>query len=238
MVRRDPRCLMPQPPSLRAAVYWAPALGDPLSIAGNSWLGRDAEHGVAVPQPPLDGLAELTAAARVYGFHATLRPPMRLATGWEDFLASLRHLAAGMSPFALPPLQVVDMAGFLALRERAPCPALHALADACVQATDMHRMAPTESELAKRRSAGLSAEEEALLLRWGYPHVLQHWRFHMTLSRRLSQREMTHIRPLAEAHFAAAAAMVRQVEEVAVFTQVDGGDFLIAERVRLGRVLF
>jgi len=229
---------MPQPPTLRAAVYWTPALTDPLTAAGNSWLGRDAEHGVAVAQPPIDGLAELTAAPRVYGFHATLRPPMRLATGWEDFVAGVRQMAAGLSPFILPPLHVVDVNGFLALRERATCPALHALADACVRATNIHRLPPGEAELAKRRSAGLSPEQEAQLSQWGYPHVMQHWWFHMTLTRRLAEDEMKRVRPLAEAYFAASAGIARRVEEVAVFTQVDGGDFLIAERVKLGSVLF
>lgn len=229
---------MGHPPSLRAAVYWAPALTDPLSRAGNAWLGRDAEHGVAVPQPPVDGLAEMTAAARAYGFHATLRPPMRLATGWNDFLDSVRQMAARMTPFELPPLQVEEVAGFLALRERAPCPALHALADACVQATNVHRLAPSEAELTKRRASGLSSEQEALLLRWGYPHVMQQWWFHMTLTRRLLVAEITRVRPLAEAFFADSAGIARRVDEVAVFTQVDGGDFLLAERVKLGSVLF
>ena len=42
-----------------------------------------------------------------------------------------------------------------------------------------------DGERERRRSPGLSARQEALLDRWGYPFVLDEFRFHMTLTRRL-----------------------------------------------------
>ncbi len=45
-----------------------------------------------------------------------------------------------------------------------------------------------------------------MLLDWGYPHVLGTWRFHMTLTRRLSPAERAVVQPAATAHFAAALA--------------------------------
>ncbi len=220
--------------AIRVALYWAPRPGDKLAAAGNSWLGWDAELGAEVTQPALPGLGEMTAAPRVYGFHATLRPPMRLATGWEEFIAAAGELAAGLRPFVLPKLQVADLNGFLALRETAPCPGLHALADACVTGTDRHRLAAGADELAKRRRHGLTAEEDALLMRWGYPHVLQRWRFHMTLTRRLDAAEMARMRPEAERHFAESLAAPPVVQDLAVFTQRDQQPFLVAERLPLG----
>ena len=225
---------MSVPPGIRVALYWAPALDDPLTEAGNAWLGRDAERGVTVPQPNIAGLNDITAAPRVYGLHATLRPPMRLATGWEEFCGAVERMAASAKPFQLPRLAVADAGGFLALRETAPCPALHGLADDCVRATDPHRLAPSAAELTKRRAAGLSPDQEQLLQRWGYPYVMQAWWFHVTLTRRLDVREMAAIRPAAEAHFAAALARPRQVTELAIFTQRDNGPLLIAERMKLG----
>ena len=50
---------------MRVALYWAPALDDPLHALGSAWLGRDAETGATLPQTVLPGLdtAEITAAA-------------------------------------------------------------------------------------------------------------------------------------------------------------------------------
>jgi hypothetical protein len=45
------------------------------------------------------------------------------------------------------------------------------------------------------RSASLSALEEALLRRWGYPYVMEAFRFHMTLTARLQQDERDRLLP-------------------------------------------
>jgi hypothetical protein len=216
---------------LRAALYWAPSPADPLARAGNAWLGRDPETAAMLVQPDLPDIAARTADARTYGFHATLRPPMRLATGYTEFLGAAAECAAGLIPFDLPPLHVAEMDGFLALVPLEPSDALQTLADACVRTTDIHRLPPSEAELARRRAAGLSDAEEALLQRWGYPYVVQRWRFHMTLTDRRGSGLMA----AAEAHFAEALALPRRVEEICVFTQpAAGSPFLIAERIRLG----
>jgi hypothetical protein len=215
----------------RAALYWSPDRLDPLAEAGHAWLGRDPERGVSVAQPPVSGLKEVTAAARVYGFHATLRPPMRLATGWAEFAGAARLVAARARPFALPALKLVDLAGFLALSLAAPCAALQELADDCVRETDPHRARPDATELARRRKGGLTAEEDALLLRWGYPQVFQCWRFHMTLTHRLNEAEMAYFRCAAEAHFASCLDVPREVHDIAIFTQREAAPFLIAERL-------
>jgi len=217
---------------MRAAIYWAPEIADPLHALGSSWLGRDAETGAPCRQP--EGLAEITADARGYGLHATLKPPFRLARGWEALRADVAGLAARMPAFALPPLAVRDLKGFLALRETAPCPALHALADACVRELNHHRAPAPEAELERRRRAGLSARQEAHLQAWGYPYVMEDWQFHVTLTRRLDAAERAAIEPRAIAHLSAAAALPRMVTELCLFTQGQpGAPFLIAERFAL-----
>jgi hypothetical protein len=220
---------------MRAALYWAPAPNDPLHAAGSAWLGRDAETGATMPQPPVPDLHAITADARGYGLHATLKPPFRLATGYAALLADARAFATGVAPFDLPPLAVMDLKGFLALRETAPCPALRALTDGAVAALDAHRAPPTEEELARRRKAGLTARQEAMLARWGYPYLEEDWQFHVTLTRRLTPEESAVVRPAAEAHFNAIAGRGRRVEAVCLFTQAaPGAPFLIAERLPLG----
>lgn len=156
---------------------------------------------------------------------------MRLATGWDEFLAAAHRCAFGLAPFDLPPLRVATLDGFLALTPSAPSQALQRLADACVRETDTHRLAPSPAENARRRAAGLTAEEEALLQRWGYPYVMQRWTFHMTLTDRLG----TPLRNAAESHFAHALSLPRRVADICVFTQAaPGAPMLIAERIPLG----
>jgi putative phosphonate metabolism protein len=218
----------------RVAIYYAPLPDDPLTALGSSWLGRDPVTNVPMPQPALHGIAEITAEPRIYGFHATLKPPLRLVGDWAEFMTAVRATAAAIAPFDLPPLAVTDLRGFLALRETSPCSALQALADACVVELDPFRVPPSNDELVRRRNARLSPEQDAMLVRWGYPYVLGTWFFHMTLTRRLSDIEKFAVLPAAKAWFAPALAIPRRVEDICVFTQTTpGAAFTLAERTKL-----
>ncbi len=225
---------MPAP--VRIAIYYAPLPNDPLTHLSSAWLGREPLTNAPVTQPALDNIAEVTAEPRRYGFHATLKPPMHLVEGtdWYKFIATTRAVAATVAPFELPPMAVTDLRGFLALRETTPCPPLQALADACVGQLDAFRAPPSDDELARRRKAKLSTEQDAMLLRWGYPYVFSTWFFHMTLTRRLSDAEKAVLLPAAESWFAPAVCVSRRVEDICIFTQaVSGAAFNLAERVRL-----
>ncbi|HEY8613898.1 MAG TPA: DUF1045 domain-containing protein [Roseomonas sp.] len=221
----------------RAALYWAPPIDDPLHRLGSAWLGRDAETGAALPQPAIPGLElhTLTTDPRGYGLHATLKPPFRLSGSYAALREDAARLASATAPFDLPPLAVASLSGFLALREQAPCPALQALADACVAALDGHRAPPTEDEIARRRPARLSPAGRYNLQRWGYHQVFGEWRFHVTLTHRLTPEQDAVIRPAAEAMLGEAAARSRRVTELCLFTQAAPGEpFLVAERLPLG----
>lgn len=221
--------------SVRVAIYYAPELDDPLWAAGCGWLGRDPERAAALAQPAMDGIAEVTAEARGYGFHCTLKPPMRLSTSYAALRDDVAALARSLRPFALPPLAVADLSGFLALRETEPSPALQALADACVAWPDRHRQPPDAAELQRRRGRGLPPDAEALLLRWGYPGVFGRWQFHMTLTRRLLAEERSGWLEATERHFAGALAASRQVLSLCLFSQtVPDAPFILSERIPLG----
>ena len=73
---------------------------------------------------------------------------------------------------------------FLALTPGGGLDPLHRLAKDCVTLFDEFRAPPGQAEFARRSAAGLSAAQEALLQRWGYPYVLEEFRFHITLTGR------------------------------------------------------
>lgn len=200
----------------RYAIYFSPAPDSLWWDAGCRWLGRDASSGIEFEQGQVPGLpplllAKLTADARRYGFHATLKAPFRLAGGGAaSHLAALAtEFAAAQRPIVLEGLQVRPIGDFLALRPSGPGAEIGALATRCVAYFDALRAAPTDAELARRRHAGLNARQEWLLQRWGYPYTEEQFRFHLTLSDGLSgvsAGSVCLLRQAAEQRFAAAGA--------------------------------
>lgn len=221
---------------MRVALYYVPQASDPLQALSARWLGRDAAANTPRDQPDLPGIAEITADARMYGFHATLKPPMALRAGasWDSAVTAACDVAASVAPFDLPRLELADLHGFLALRNAEPSAALQALSDACVAGLDHLRQPPGEAELARRRRAKLSDAHEAMLVRWGYPYVFETWFFHMTLTRRLTLAELAVYRPAAEAMFCDTLRAPRRVEDICLCVQpAPGAPFTVAERLAL-----
>ena len=220
----------------RIALYYAPETHDPLHQRASTWLGRDATSGAEFSQPAIAGvdIAEVTADARGYGFHATLKPPFRVGGDIRAALQAAQDFAARTAPFALPPLQITDLDGFLALREAEPCPPLQALADGAVTALDPHRAPATEAEIARRKPEKLSPRQRDYLEAWGYPYVFAEWRFHMTLTRRLTPAEKAIILPAVTDALGDTPAISRTVTDICIFAQAaPGAPFTILERLKL-----
>lgn len=78
--------------------------------------------------------------------------------------------------------------------------------------------------------------EDALLLRWGYPFVLERFRFHMSLTGSLSETQLSVVDAMRRAGaqwFGPLPAC--RVESVALFAESrPGADFVLVEHLRLG----
>ncbi|GJD34550.1 DUF1045 domain-containing protein [Methylobacterium aerolatum] len=222
----------------RYAIYALPEPGSALETFGRSVLGIDNVTGEAVAHPPdLPGLAGITTAPRVYGFHATLKAPMRLAPGIGegDLLGAVRRLAAAHPPVAVGELTVAALGRFLALVPVAAPPALGLLAAECVAALDPLRSPLSEAEIAKRRPEQLTSRGRALLDRWGYPHVFEDFRFHMTLTDALPEDALNGWRTrLAEA-YARSGAGPLTIAALGVLRQEKGKPFRLLARAPFGQ---
>lgn len=226
----------------RFALYAAPPANHPLHGFAARWLGWDAESGESHDAQPAAGLpaeriAAITAEPRRYGLHGTLKPPFRLRQGCDEgmLIVALEQFAATHAPVRLPPLQVAVLGSFIALRPSLPCPDIDALAGACVQAFDALRAPSSETELARRRSAGLTARQDANLIQWGYPYVFEDFRLHFTLTGRIEDAAE---RAAVLAHLTAQTApLLRRgldVEDICLFVQMQSdGPFRVAGRYRL-----
>jgi putative phosphonate metabolism protein len=228
-------------PAPRYALYWAPPGHTPLAALGSAWLGREAEDGIVRARPLLDGfdaarLTALTAEPRRYGLHGTLKPPFALADGTDvaTLRADLATFAETVAPVSLAKLQLRLLDRFLALVPSAPCPALDDLAARCVTDFDRFRRPPQPAELARRQAAGLDPAEEAHLLRWGYPYVLDRFRFHVTLTGPLDPAEAARLAPPLAALFAPAITQPIPLDDIALFAEPEpGAPFQLIERFPL-----
>jgi len=173
----------------RYAIYFAPALHSPWWQFGTQWLGRD-EHldrpvpQTDVPQMGAQDLQRMTSHPRRYGFHATLKAPFGLRDhyGENDLRARLQALARTLHPLALGPMQATVLGNFVALVPVAPPEALAALANACVTELDDMRRPLSVADLARRRVDTLDARGLELLHRYGYPLVMERFKFHLSLT--------------------------------------------------------
>lgn len=173
----------------RYAIYHAPAVDSPWWRFGAPWLGRDDARGEPLDQPrwpqwsPRDFHA-LTAEPRRYGFHATLKAPFRLRPLVDEAILCQRvdWLARDLPAAALGALVPERISDFVALVPQAPNAAIGALAWRCVMELDDLRAPLTPEELARRRPEALDARARGFLERFGYPWVMDLFRFHMTLS--------------------------------------------------------
>ncbi|AUH35393.1 DUF1045 domain-containing protein [Paracoccus tegillarcae] len=222
----------------RYAIYYTAPPG-PLAQFGADWLGWDLRAGREVAHPqlcdlPSDQIAALTETPRRYGFHATLKPPFRLAPG-SDQAALLADLAAhcrGLSPVTLAGgLQLATLDGFLALIPAQPSEALQSLAAGLVRDLDHHRAPLTEAEIARRRPERLTDAQRARLLQWGYPWVIEGFRFHMTLTGRLPQAETRALHAILQPQLAPILPDPMVLDAVSLCGEDDRGRFHEIERI-------
>ncbi|MBC3885712.1 DUF1045 domain-containing protein [Undibacterium griseum] len=213
----------------RYALYFAPAADSLWWQAGCRWLGRDPSSGQEVEQVQIADIAPrvlhtLTADARRYGFHATLKAPFRLADGCDaDQLdAALKDFCRRQQVIEIPAPRVEWLGSFLALRPGGDSSAIDRLAMQCVSEFDHLRAPLRPEELARRQQQQLSARQLRLLQHWGYPYTAEEFRFHMTLTDGLHNSDSAAaIAAAAQAYFAIDAPLL--IQDLALFVETTPG---------------
>ncbi len=214
----------------RFAIYFAPAEDSVLWRRAASWIGRDAVSGEMLPQPVSDSMssrqfADLTEDARRYGFHATLRSPFSLAdtVSPEQLQAEMARFAGEMTPLALGAVDIRDLMGFLALMPVTENAALTAFAAACVSRFEPFRKPLSAKERARRLGSELTARQIELVEKYGYPYVMEEFRFHMTLTDRLDETTHAAILAAARAYFAEVLATPLVIDRIVLFHEPEPG---------------
>ncbi|MGD1879451.1 MAG: DUF1045 domain-containing protein [Kiloniellaceae bacterium] len=230
-------------PAPRYALYYAPPADSALWRLAQDWLGRDCESGELRTQPVLDGwaatdIAAVTESPRHYGFHATLKAPFHLAPGCglRDLHDKVTAFASRQIPFPAPPLKVSAIGPFIALTLSTPSPDMQALAAAAVSELDGLRAPPSPADIQRRLGKGLTPRQEALLHDWGYPYVMEEFRFHMTLTGPIGETERRErLQTQLAALFRPALGEPVPVREICLYSQgTTDQPFLLVDRFRLG----
>lgn len=220
---------------MRYALYFTPPRHDALTDLAARWLGRDAftsETFALAEAGPFDAEdhARLTADPRRYGFHATLKAPFELAASVteDDLLETVADFAGRTAAFAIPELVLGQLGHFFALIPGSIHPPLQDFAAKVVRSFEPFRAALSEADIARRKPEGLSEAERANLMRWGYPYVMDEFRFHMTLTGAVGREHQPVVRDLLTERFADHTGKPLDIGGIAVFVERErGGPFTV-----------
>ncbi|MGA7803469.1 DUF1045 domain-containing protein, partial [Bradyrhizobium sp.] len=114
---------------------------------------------------------------------------------------------------------VQSISGFIAVVPAERSRDLDLLAAACVRAFDGFRAALAPDDRARRKPQALTPRQVEYLDRWGYPYVMEEFRFHMTLTGRLEGPRREHVLALLQQRFAALGVQTLAIDRIAVFRQ-------------------
>lgn len=222
----------------RYAVYYAPDFG-PLMDFCSGWLGWNPVTGCPATISPIEGLPLpldiITETPRKYGFHGTIKPPFRLANGMgqDDLVAAFNALALGTPPVRLDGIELSRIGRFLALTPQGNVSDLGKLAASFLRGLDVFRAPLTEADIARRNPERLSAHQRSLLLQWGYPFVMEEFRFHMTLSGRLGPDDLKQTFNVLEPMVKPLLPRPFVVDSMCLFGEAEDGRFHLFHRSRL-----
>lgn len=223
----------------RYAIYFAPEDGSTLDRLGTRYLGWDTSSGkfvdhATVPCLPVP-ISEITKTPRKYGIHGTLKPPFIPLAGVtiDQIEDTLTNALSDFSAFPLPPIQLSKLGTFLALTLSESSAPLAVLAAICVQSLDQFRTRPSADELARRRSGGLTPAEDANLQLWGYPYVMNEFRFHITLTGQLHDDHIDQAKRALRAYFEPVLFAQHHMRDVCIFGEDEAGQFHLLRRLPL-----
>jgi putative phosphonate metabolism protein len=212
----------------RYAIYYVAAPGSDLDRFGAELLGYDAFSADDLPFPDdvlqlIPDWRDLTRDPRKYGFHATLKAPLTLAPGKSEaeLFAACETFAGTARPIPVIRPVVDSISGFIAVVPAEPSAELERLAADCVRDFDSFRAPLAQEDRARRNPSVLTPRQREYLDRWGYPYVMEDFRYHMTLTGRLDAGRRQPVLRMLRDRFSALGLPSLAIDRIAVFRQDD-----------------
>ena len=221
----------------RYAIYYMPH--GAFAEFGAHWLGWDPQTGTETKGIALEGLPRpreiLTKSPKKYGLHATLKAPFRLAQGKTEaeLMSAFKAFCKTQKSACAGQLQFSNKGEFLSLRPSSPLKQLNQLAADCVTAFERFRRPAAPEDLKRRRKVNLTAAQDHLLLKWGYPYVMDEFRFHITLTGRVNGSEAEQITTTLEAMIKPLLTNPFTINDLVLAAERQDGRFCILKRAKL-----
>ena len=220
----------------RVAIFYAPGSQTPLADFGAQWLGWDVEKSNTVPHPEISGLpapiSDLVATPQKYGFHGTLKAPFRLHE--DQTLDGLRHAMKAFSDkrqrFVIGEMKVAKLGRFVAIIQANPSDEFANFASDIVRSFEAYRAPLSDEEIAKRRKAELTPRQDELMLQWGYPFIFEEFKFHLTLTGKLSEQNAQSVCDRLGEHLKTILKDPLEAVDLCLYGERDDGRFEIIER--------
>jgi putative phosphonate metabolism protein len=213
--------------SPRFAIYYTPPPASALARFGAGILGYDCFEAVDVPHTKVAGLDAptlklATASPRRYGFHATIVPPFHLnSCDEDDLIDAASRFATRTASIPIGTLTVDTIGDFIALTPAHADPRLQDFAARCLTAFQEFRAPLSNAERERGSQFPLTPRQLELLDQWGYPYVLDEYRFHMTLTGSLPHRERHFLQYSLQRTFVDRAARPVELDAISVMKQDD-----------------
>ncbi len=102
-----------------------------------------------------------------------------------------------------------------------------------VEGLDGFRAPPSAAEIARRRPERLSLRQRTHLERWGYPYVMDEFRFHLTLTGDLPPDEAEQVAAVLGPYFAPLLPRPFAIDSLCLFGQAEDGRFRLLHRYTL-----
>ena len=224
----------------RYSIFYVPAASDSRAQFGARWLGWDLNAGSAVAHLDLKNLpqdiATLTKRPRKYGFHGTLKAPFRLAESQseKELMTAVHAFCETRKPIDAGGFELALLGRFLAFVPKHQSAELQDLARDVVIGFDRYSAPLSEDDLMRRHKQKLSQQQEEYLQRWGYPHVLDAFRFHMTLSGSFGVEELLEVQKQLSPIVAPLLDAPWIIDALSVCGEREDGNFEVIERVPFG----
>jgi hypothetical protein len=101
---------------------------------------------------------------------------------------------------------------------------------------DRFRAPTTDEDIAKRVARGLNKRQRELLDLYGYPYVMDEFRFHVTLTGRLEEDDRKRARAVLAPLVRAVETEPLRIRSLCLFEQIErGARFVLAARLPFAR---
>ena len=133
---------------------------------------------------------------------------------------------------------VARIGRFLVLEPDRPNNQVNSLAERCVRHFDSYRRPLSTEELNSQRILGLNPNQEQNLIKWGYPHVMDEFKFHLTLTGPIIDIHLSdHLMREIQKQLVGIDLNAIKVDSVYLFVQPDKGQpFLMHSRYEFGEI--